>query len=334
MNQSFETSEEIRPTATNLSEDETVEAAVKLHEESIQVFEQGDPEQAVLLAREALRLMEQAVGPDHPDVANILNHLAGIYLDQGQHDQAEQLCRRAVEILEQIEGIDDDIDRLLVQALGSLGNIMRHQGRYQEAEAPLLRALSLVGSEVPVINLTALEISRDHLFLGTDHKVYLRDEDDHEVHKVGSWKTPRCILLDPDVVLRVNRTTSEIFEGETRDGLRVSLDSGPARVAYPVHATDLEYWLDHLTEIFLPGGMSRSEEADAGLIVSGSYYRVRDSLELIVELTAVADGRLLRAIGPVHGLPTAIDSMIGVVATAVATAVDSLIRSRRPGPGT
>ena len=132
----------------------------------------------------------------------------------------------------------------------------------------MLRALSLVGSEVPVINLTALEISRDHLFLGTDHKVYLRDEDDHEVHKVGTWKTPRCILLDPDVVLRVNRTTSQIFEGETRDGLRVSLDSGPARVAYQVRPTDLEYWLDHLTEIFLPGGMSRSEEADAGLIVN------------------------------------------------------------------
>ncbi|MEZ4585466.1 MAG: serine/threonine-protein kinase [Gemmatimonadales bacterium] len=69
-------------------------------------------------------------------------------------------------------------------------------------------------------------------------------------------------------------------------------------------------------------------EADAGLIVSGSYYRVRDSLELIVELTQVKDGRLLRAVGPVHGLPGAIDSMIGVVATAVVSAVDSLARSR------
>jgi len=74
---------------------------------------------------------------------------------------------------------------------------------------------------------------------------------------------------------------------------------------------------------------SAAAEAEAGVIVSGSYYRVRDSLELILEITEVRSGRLLRAIGPIHGVPSAVDSLIGSVVGEVRSAVDSLIVAPR-----
>src|SRR3954452_1144789 len=45
-------------------------------------------------------LLEKALGPDHPNVAESLNNLAGLYLAQGGYAEAEPLYKRSLAIFE------------------------------------------------------------------------------------------------------------------------------------------------------------------------------------------------------------------------------------------
>ena len=51
-------------------------------------------EEAEALARQALAAFEAETGPDHPDIANILNTLAGVHEDRGDYAEAERLYQR------------------------------------------------------------------------------------------------------------------------------------------------------------------------------------------------------------------------------------------------
>ena len=53
--------------------------------------EHGQHAEAATCARHALASFEYACGPDHPDVTNTLNNLAGIYSDQGDYPEAARL---------------------------------------------------------------------------------------------------------------------------------------------------------------------------------------------------------------------------------------------------
>lgn len=131
----------------------------------------------------------------------------------------------------------------------------------------MLRALALVDGEIPVLDLTALEISRNHLFLGEDGNLYLRDQDLGSIHRVGRWTGPDQINLDPGVVLEVTRTNSEIFEGEDHRGLVVrQVDRSAGEDQAPV-AASFRFWMDQLADLYLPGAMSPSEEARASLMI-------------------------------------------------------------------
>jgi tetratricopeptide (TPR) repeat protein len=85
---------------------------------------------------------ERACGAEHPDVANILNDLAGICADQGNYAEAACLAQRSVAIMEQIPA-SPDLELLRVQSLSTLAGIYRTQGRYAEAETLAKRALAL-----------------------------------------------------------------------------------------------------------------------------------------------------------------------------------------------
>jgi hypothetical protein len=41
---------------------------------------------------------EKTLGPNHPDIADVLDNLAGFYRDHGRRADAEQLRRRAIAI--------------------------------------------------------------------------------------------------------------------------------------------------------------------------------------------------------------------------------------------
>ena len=61
----------------------TVEEACQLHERAVALREHGQLAEAAKCAQHALAAFERKYGPHHPDVANILNNLAGICSDQG-----------------------------------------------------------------------------------------------------------------------------------------------------------------------------------------------------------------------------------------------------------
>jgi hypothetical protein len=82
----------------------SVEEACRLHERAVALREHGQHAEAATCARYALASFEREYGPDHPDVANILNNLAGIYADQGYYTEAARLAQRSVTIMEQTTG--------------------------------------------------------------------------------------------------------------------------------------------------------------------------------------------------------------------------------------
>jgi tetratricopeptide (TPR) repeat protein len=76
----------------------------KLIEQTMDLYRAGHYERAVALARKALDMAEQAMGPDHPSVAVSLNDLALLYRTLGHYAQAEPLYKRALAIWENALG--------------------------------------------------------------------------------------------------------------------------------------------------------------------------------------------------------------------------------------
>jgi tetratricopeptide (TPR) repeat protein len=121
---------------------DSLDDAVRLHDLAVSRQAKGRPQEAVPLCRQALHLMEGAVGPHHPDVANILNTLAGLYEALGDYAEAERPAQRSMAIMEEVTG-SCELAVFLVQSLGTLAGIYRVQGRYTEAEPLYRRALTI-----------------------------------------------------------------------------------------------------------------------------------------------------------------------------------------------
>ena len=111
-----------------------MEEASRLHDLAVSWRAQGQYAAALASSQQALALCEQEVGPDHPDVANILNTLAGTYEDQDNYAEAEQLYQRSVAIMEGLTG-SREVETIRVQSLCGLAGLYRVQGRYSEAES-------------------------------------------------------------------------------------------------------------------------------------------------------------------------------------------------------
>ena len=140
-------------------------------------------EQAEKIYNQALKTLENTLGPDHPDVAVVLYNLAGLYDAQEKRSKAESLSQRALGILERAHSGDAvaiatnlreladqynaenmvlHAERLYRQALqilekspdstpsdhipviGGLGEVYAYQGKYDQAEAQYRLLLKLV----------------------------------------------------------------------------------------------------------------------------------------------------------------------------------------------
>lgn len=132
----------------------------------------------------------------------------------------------------------------------------------------LLRSLSLVDGEVPEVDLDAKMIAPHQLFMGQDKKLYYRDVDDGSVHAVGTWTSPRTVDLDAGVELHLARSVQEVFEGRQSDALQVRLDSDPGPEVEPAERADFRFWLERLTEVYMPGLMSDADRMDSGVLVA------------------------------------------------------------------
>ncbi len=130
----------------------------------------------------------------------------------------------------------------------------------------MLRSLSLVSGETETVDLTAMMISRNQLFLGADRSVYLRDPGQGTLHPVGRWLSPRRIELAAGVRLEASRSPTEVFEGMQVDTLKVRSASGLPPAVEGAEPADFGFWLGELDRIYVPGAMTRAEETDAALL--------------------------------------------------------------------
>ena len=69
-----------------------------LNDEAMSLYRQGRYERAIVVAKKALEVAEQAVGPDHPSVATSLKNMATLYKKSGREKEAEALEKRAAAI--------------------------------------------------------------------------------------------------------------------------------------------------------------------------------------------------------------------------------------------
>ena len=66
-----------------------------LNDEVMSLYRQGQYERAVVVAKKALEVAEEAVGPDHPSVAASLENMAELYRNTCRDKEAEALEKRA-----------------------------------------------------------------------------------------------------------------------------------------------------------------------------------------------------------------------------------------------
>jgi tetratricopeptide (TPR) repeat protein len=111
-----------------------------LKQEAMELYRAGDYGQAVVVAKRALEVAENNVGPNHPDVATSLTLLAMLYKDQGQSAQAEPLYQRALAITEKALGPDHPA---VAMTLTNLAMLYMIQGQYAQAEPLYRRALAI-----------------------------------------------------------------------------------------------------------------------------------------------------------------------------------------------
>ena len=108
-----------------------------LNKEVMSLYEKGQYDRAVVVAKKALDVAEKAVGPNHPSVATSLNNLAALYRAQGQYAQAEPLHKRALAIWEKALGPDHPD---VATSLENMAELYRKIGRAKEAESLAARA--------------------------------------------------------------------------------------------------------------------------------------------------------------------------------------------------
>jgi|SRR5829696_6824816 len=80
--------------------------ACRLHEQALLCLDEGRYDEAERLQLRALAIAEERLGPDHLDVASILNGLGVIHKYQGRYAEAEPLYRRALGIVDAVLGHD------------------------------------------------------------------------------------------------------------------------------------------------------------------------------------------------------------------------------------
>jgi len=78
--------------------DPRLEEARKLNDQAKSMYAAGRYAEALRLVRKTLSLREEALGPEHPDVADSLNNLAGLLSAQGDYAAARPLIERALKI--------------------------------------------------------------------------------------------------------------------------------------------------------------------------------------------------------------------------------------------
>jgi len=156
--------------------DAATDAAAEVFAQAEAALQDHQLEPAAALADDALARFVDAVGMDHPDVANTYILRSRIARERSQYAAALENAQAAVALLTaaRVEYPDEDIVfQLYVRAVAQLAAVMHSLGRYDDAEQLLLPALAEVegraDGERDVATLSNL--------LGISHKYQARWDD-------------------------------------------------------------------------------------------------------------------------------------------------------------
>ncbi|SRR5712692_1303939 len=124
-------------------------------------YEQGRYAEAEPLLRRALKILENAFGPEHPQVAISANHLGHVLEAREQLGEAEALYARSLAINEKVFAPDHP---RIAYDLASLAGIHAANGERERAEALYRRALAMFertrGPEHADVALTRERLAR------------------------------------------------------------------------------------------------------------------------------------------------------------------------------
>ena len=104
------------------------------------LYDLANYKEAELLLRETLRLREEKLGANHPDVAEALGNLAHLLMDTYHSEEVEPLMRRALAIDEASFGKEHPTVAL---RLNNLSKWLRATNREEEAEPLMRRVLAI-----------------------------------------------------------------------------------------------------------------------------------------------------------------------------------------------
>jgi CHAT domain-containing protein/Tfp pilus assembly protein PilF len=120
--------------------DRSLEEARKLTRESNRVLGEGKPNEARPLAERALAIREEALGPDHVEVASTVNTLANIHYQLDDYNGAEVLFERALAIREKTLSPDHPD---LADSMAGLAIVYYVEGKYSRVKPLYDRALEI-----------------------------------------------------------------------------------------------------------------------------------------------------------------------------------------------
>ena len=76
--------------------------ATELNKKAMELYKQGKYDEAVPLLEKSLKIRQQVLGAEHPDVATSLNNLALLYKSQGRYTEAEPLLIQALDMIKKL----------------------------------------------------------------------------------------------------------------------------------------------------------------------------------------------------------------------------------------
>src|SRR5262249_43574991 len=94
----------LKPSVAAIDNDPALHEARRLYQGALKLRDAGKYDEAIPLFERALEIRERIFGPDHRDVADVLNSLAILYYYKGDYVRAEPLCQRALIIREKALG--------------------------------------------------------------------------------------------------------------------------------------------------------------------------------------------------------------------------------------
>ncbi len=169
-----------------------------LNAQVVQLCGQGDLEQAVIVAKQAIMLAQSTQTTEHPVYCDSINNLAELYRIQGRYSEAETLYQQALNTRKRLFG-EEHID--VAQSLNNLAALYVSQGHYSQAEQYLLTVLnlckSLLGNEHPEVLIVLNNIAEvyreqgryqevENLYLQI-LKIQKKNQSEYEFHDL--WRT-------------------------------------------------------------------------------------------------------------------------------------------------